>query len=995
MNESETDRQRTEVLQGFETAFVNEQTESDPAYRPELISNDPAAGRQVLPALEEELEHCDGFLISVAFITSGGLEPLLMTLKELEDKGIPGRILTTDYLYFSQPQALRKFQSLTNVELRIYCTGLHPEQAGFHTKGYLFRRGRLYRMIIGSSNLTASALKTSREWNTRFIGYQDGQTVRSVLAEFDELWTAKQTKRFEEYIDTYEAGYQKMRLYRSRLQKLEPKTEEKLKPNAMQQEVVKNVLQLYHSGQDRGLLISATGTGKTYASAFAMQALKPRKLLFLVHRKLIAEQALKSYQRIFGMKKEDGSTYDYQLLSGEGKRDLECCGEADFVFATMQTMVKEEVRTAFARDHFDAIVIDEAHHAGAASYQTIMDWFRPKFWLGMTATPDTQSHDIYQTFHHNIVYEIRLQQAMEENYLCPFHYFGLPEYVQELPGDQGSRDLAVLTSDERVDYILKNAFYYGSSGTRVKGIVFCSRLKEAEILSQKFNARHLRTAVLSGSVPEEERQLALEKLSRDIPDDMSREQCEYLDYIFAVDVLSEGVDVPEINQVLLLRPTQSAVVFVQQLGRGLRKAENKEFVVVLDFIGNYQSNFLIPIALSGDRSYNKDNLRRYVQEGSTIVPGFSTIHFAPVSQQKIYEAIDKANFNELQLIRENYQELKFKLGRIPSLQDFETYGSIDVLHIFANHSLGSYHTFLRKYEPEYRVSLSAHQELELIYVSRKFASGKRLEELELLSILLQQPETADLRSALQQELIRHGITIDEPMWHTVTNLLTGQFARGTGRKTYASCRFLQEEDGRWQIDPAFAEDLQNKAFHAQMQEVVRFGLNRWHRVYQKRYRDTDLVLYQKYTYEDVCRLLNWETQVVPQNIGGYLYNARTKTLPVFINYDKPADIQDTIRYEDRFLDSRTLIAISKSNRTEDSEDVQQFLHAEERGIAVHLFVRKNKKDAGYRGFYYLGTMRSAGKPEEITLTNTQVPAVELFWKLDTPVPENLYRYLTE
>lgn len=202
--------------------------------------------------------------------------------------------------------------------------------------------------------------------------------------------------------------------------------------------------------------------------------------------------------------------------------------------------------------------------------------------------------------------------------------------------------------------------------------------------------------------------------------------------IISVDIFSEGVDVPEINQVIMLRPTESPIVFIQQLGRGLRKAENKEYVVVLDFIGNYRNNFMIPIALSGDRSYNKDNIRRYVTEGGRVIPGASTIHFDEISRKRIFQAIDNANFSDIKLIRENYTNLKNKLGHIPALADFDKYGEMDVLRIFDNNSLGSYYKFLVKYEKEYTIRLSEDEEKAIEFISKKLACGKRIHELELL-----------------------------------------------------------------------------------------------------------------------------------------------------------------------------------------------------------------------------------------------------------------------
>lgn len=186
----------------------------------------------------------------------------------------------------------------------------------------------------------------------------------------------------------------------------------------------------------------------------------------------------------------------------------------------------------------------------------------------------------------------------------------------------------------------------------------------------------------------------------------------------------------------MLRPTQSPVVFIQQLGRGLRKANGKEYVVILDFIGNYNNNFMIPIALSGDRTYNKDNIRRYIMEGGRVIPGASTVHFDEISRKRIFTSVDNANFSDIKLIKENYTNLKNKLGRIPRLRDFDDYGEMDVIRIFDNNSLGSYYKFLVKYEKEYKIRLSEDEEKVIEFVSKKLANGKRIQELQILKRIL-------------------------------------------------------------------------------------------------------------------------------------------------------------------------------------------------------------------------------------------------------------------
>ena len=383
---------------------------------------------------------------------------------------------------------------------------------------------------------------------------------------------------------------------------------------------------------------------------------------------------------------------------------------------------------------------DEAHHSPANTYRKVMEYFQPKLFLGMTATPDKrddniEGRNVYEIFNYRIAYEIRLQQAMDDNLLCPFHYFGITD-LDIIGDDEKNADFSVLTCDERVRHIVEQADYYGYSGEKVKGLIFCRGIRETEELSRKLNktvnpatGRFFRTIALNGSSSEQERQEAFERLAMNEEDATGYK--EPLDYILSYEILNEGVDIVEVNQVIMLRPTQSPIVFIQQLGRGLRKADGKEYVVILDFIGNYNNNFMIPIALSGDRTYNKDNIRRYIMEGGRVIPGASTVHFDEISRKKIFASVDNANFSDIRLIRENYTNLKNKLGRIPALRDFDDYGEMDVLRIFDNNSLGSYYRFLVKYEKEYTVRLSEDEEKVIEFVSKKLADGKRIYELQM------------------------------------------------------------------------------------------------------------------------------------------------------------------------------------------------------------------------------------------------------------------------
>lgn len=983
---------------GFNTAFIDGSLASEIQYRPQFISNNYKEGKKVISSIEDELLRCDKFQISVAFITMGGITPLLQTLQELERKGIPGEILTTNYLNFSDPRALKKLNELKNITLKMY--DVEAANEGFHTKGYIFKKDEVYRIIIGSSNITSAALTQNKEWNTKLVSTEQGEEAVEILSEYNELWNSKYALDFDEFYENYKTRFDIIKKQRdiAKAEEVTSLEKYKLQPNSMQVGFITNLKKIVAAGENRALLISATGTGKTYASAFAMRELGYKRVLFLVHRGQLARQTLKSYERVFAKKKSMG-------LVGAGNHDY----DADFVFATVQTLNRDEHLNNYDPEHFDCIILDEAHHVPADTYQKIMNHFTPKLWLGMTATPDKrddhiEGRNVYEIFNHQIAYEIRLQQAMEDDLLCPFHYFGINDVSIDTEEFVKSEDISFseLTSDERVKHIVKQATYYGFSGDRVKGLIFCSSIKESEKLSEIFNktinpntGKPYRTIALNGSASESERAEAFERLAMD--EDIDRPDPKALDYIFSVEILNEGVDIVEVNQVIMLRPTQSPIVFIQQLGRGLRKAEEKEYVVILDFIGNYTNNFMIPIALSGDRTYNKDNIRRYILEGVRVIPGASTVHFDEVSRKKIFAAIDNANFSDIKLIKENYTNLKNKLGRIPRLTDFDEYGEMDVLRIFDNKSLGSYYKFLVKYEKEYKVRLSADEEKIVEFISVKLANGKRVQELLLLKRILAYSKgfsKLGLFRGLEEELeTEYSKSIDKNQQDNLVNIMTNQFPAGSSKSTYSDCIFIEQEDEDYVPTEKFETMLQNDDFYEIINELIDFGIGRYKQNYSNNYGNTDLVLYQKYTYEDVSRLLNWASNEVPLNIGGYKYDKKTKTFPVFINYEKSDDISDTTKYEDHFTSNQSLIAISKSGRTISSEDVQNFIKAEERGIQVELFVRKNKDDKISKEFYYLGHMKATGNVREFIMPNTDKTAVEIEWKLDRPVREDVYEYI--
>lgn len=721
---------------------------------------------------------------------------------------------------------------------------------------------------------------------------------------------------------------------------------------------------------------------------------------------MINVQAEASFKRVLG------EAFHTAQLSGRCQ-DLSRVEHAEIVFSTMNMMAKDDMRKAnFSRDAFSVIILDECHRSGAESYQKIIDYFKPAFLLGMSASPDrTDGFNVYEFFDYNIACEIRLQTALENDLLCPFHYFG----VQDLKVDGRQVDVgdfSDLTSDERVKNIIDVAEYYGYSGDRVRGLVFCSCVDEAQKLSSMFNCidkkesgRKYRTLALSGGDNESLRQKAVEMLASE-----SENPDETLDYIFTVDIFNEGVDIPEINQVIMLRPTKSAIIFVQQLGRGLRKAKGKEYVVVLDFIANYDNNYLIPVALSGDRTGNKDNIRRYLIEGNNVINGASTIYFDSVTRKRIFESIDKARINTRKILLDSYRQFKEKLNGRPMLTDFDKYEEMDPLRIlsymdgvseFKKRKICSYHGFLVTLDG-LEETLSEQENHILEYVSQKFASGKRLNEIIMLEVLMSAEMDEDVLARWKSEMINEHLLVGAYTEKNIISLMNGQYYNcGSTPDRFSDCVFLEEKNGRHVVSGSFLAACKNKDFCDCMNDLLRFSRARYDRSYrhahgQCKYGDVFMVG-QKYTYEDVIRALDFESNSRISTVFGYMYDERTKSFPVFVNYDKDENVSESMNYKDRFLDQSTIITESKHPRNMNSSDVVTALNSIEMKVSMLLFVRKNKKDRSTTPeFYYLGTMTHVpgGYVKEVKKENPSDNTVEIEYRLETPVEKNLYDYLT-
>ena len=963
---------RDELSKSIETGFIDLSILSKEEYQPTLLLNNEEAGQKVLSHILGELNSCEEFRFSVAFLTKSGIAVLMNTFKELEERNINGKILVSQYLNFTQPHALRDLLKFNNLDSRIVTN------RNFHAKGYLFKKEEQFNLIVGSSNLTASALSSNTELNIKITATPESKIIKEVIKEFDsEFSNAVQLD--EKFISEYESVYKEIESRRSQVgvESIQNKSSVVI-PNSMQREALKNLELQRMRGVDKSLLISATGTGKTFLSAFDVQASDAKKILFVVHRANITQKAMESFKRIFGDQKTMG------LYSGKSREK-----EADFLFSTVQTINREEHLKQFSKDYFDYIIIDETHRAGAKTYQRILDHFSPKFILGMTATPErTDGYDIFSLFNHNIAYEIRLQKAMKEDLLCPFHYFGVTDIKVNGEVLESASDFNHLVSEERINKIDEKIKFYGTDDNTLRGLIFCSKVDECKAISEALNKIGYKTRALSGDDSEEERANAINDIESDDPN-------KKIDYIITVNIFNEGIDIPRLNQVIMVRPTQSAIIFVQQLGRGLRKAERKEYLTVIDFIGNYQNNYLIPIALYGDTSYNKDTIRKLMASGSSLIPGSSTINFDKISKARIFESIDSSNLKLKKDLVQDYQLLKFKTGRIPSMVDFLDYGSRDP-SLYVEYSK-SYYNFVADQEEEYESKLNPSQSKLLEFFSMHINDGMRVEESIILERLIQQGFISydDVKAIIRKN---YGYEANDKTILSAVNGLNLKFVterEGGNGKTLSinekyGLRIVSESENKITIDSMLKDALTSTIFTKFLKDNTEYALKTFGNKFSADKFQDGFILYQKYSRKDVFRILNWEQNPNPQTVGGYFKSKDESNIAIFINYHKEEDISASTDYKDSFIDNTTLTWMTKSNRTLEAPEVRVI--REYNGLRIPLFIKKSNAEG--KDFYYMGEMEPITNSFRQKNMSSGDPVVQIDFNLNKPVEESLYNYIT-
>ena len=634
----------------------------------DAMTGDRDARMHLYFQLLHSFQKADSVDIIVSFLMESGVNMLIKHLGNALKRGAKIRILTGNYLGITQPSALYliKRKLGNQIDLRFY----NEKNRSFHPKSYIFHYEDYSEIYIGSSNISRSALTSGIEWNYRFRSTTDPESYDKFYETFEDLFQNHSIAIDDEELRKYSKNWHKPAVSKD-LERYDAETEdndvqEPFEPRGAQIEAICALEHTRAEGASRALISAATGVGKTYLAAFDSK--KYKRVLFVAHKEEILRQAAESFQNV---RKSD----DYGFFDGNAK-----CTDKSVIFASVATLGKSEYlnETYFPKNYFDYVVIDEFHHAVNDQYMRIVEYFKPQFLLGLTATPERMDgRNIYEICDYNVPYEISLKDAINKGMLVPFHYYGIfdkTDYSQlhQVRGKYDDRELnqTYIGNERRYELIYKNYCKYGSK--RALGF-YCSK-EHAKDMAKEFCRRGIPSvAVYSDAHGEytEDRGIAIQKL-------MQGE----IRVIFSVDMFNEGVDIPAVDMVMFLRPTESPIVFLQQLGRGLRKSMGKEYLNVLDFIGNYEKAGRVRFLLTG-KTFSET--KTYNPADRTDYPDDCMIDF-DLELIDLFAEMDKRTLRVKDCIRGEYYRVKNLLDKSPSRLELFTYMDDDVYQLAMQHS---------------------------------------------------------------------------------------------------------------------------------------------------------------------------------------------------------------------------------------------------------------------------------------------------------------------
>ncbi|WP_204433427.1 DUF3427 domain-containing protein [Paracholeplasma morum] len=939
--------------------------------------------------------NCKGFSFSVAFISDAAIQLLVDSFRNAQLRGVSGKILTTDYMFGTSPAALRRLMRFPNIEVRVFST-LNKNTRGFHTKGYIFEFDDRVQLTVGSSNLTEKALKHNHEWNLSYFSKENPRLINTLYSEFDELWNDNDVIPLtNEYIDQYEKQYNHEKYSKSNQQILikqlveflkdntdtdmitriadifDIETEEvieyvdeqmkgsELRPNYMQEIALESLQDLRSKGQNKGLVIAATGTGKTFLAAFDVLQVSPKRLLFVVHREKILKDAMKTFKTIHNA--------SMGLYTGTEKSI-----NADYVFASIQTLSREKNLFKLAEDTFDYIIIDEAHRSATPTYNRVLNHFKPKFLLGLTATPErTDTNSIFEIFDNQVAAEIRLRDALKENLVVPFHYFGIEDATTDLSDIDVSKEIDIvadrLNIKARVDLIIENILKYGHSGNKTKALGFCLNVKQAEYMSAMFNERGMNSVSLSALTSEYDREIYIEKLE---------DENDPLSYIFTVDIFNEGIDIPSVNLVLMLRPTQSPIVFTQQLGRGLRLHPLKDYLTVLDFIGNHNKTFMIPIALSGQSNYDKDDIMLETKSSFSSIPGDTFIRLEEKTMTQILSQLERYNFDDMKNLKEIYYEVKREINRIPSLLDYGFDGLDPVRFIDKSKS---YLEFVKRVDNDF-----AHTLGEDIIRSIRFIDSllpaKRIYEFAILEQVIRHHSVS--YSDMVTEIEKHIERVDYNDLNHAIDHLTGDLLNEQDKKRFILP--VEKKNGYVNLTDHFITLFDDQMFKQYYTNSIEYGIRRYQHEFGRKTRSYPAFkLYYQYENREISQIARYDSIYVIQS-G---VSSKKNDYFLFVTLDK-SNARESLKFKDEFINRKEFQWQSPNNTTNNSKTGSSLINHKGLGINIHLFIKKggSRTDFYSKKFIYIGKVDVLSHKEEKPIT--------FKFRLHNEVPEDVYFKLT-
>ena len=944
--------------------------------RVDVLYNDSHKIKNFFKTLAYEMQTSDEISFLVSFVRMSGAQLLTRELLELEKRNVPIKILTTTYLNITEAKAIRHLLQFKNVEVKI----LPLKNESFHTKAYLFKRNSNQNtVIIGSSNLSHSALINGHELNVKIPHTQHMPAYEQTMDFFNKMWMHEKAvfptddflTKYEQHQKT-EAALMPSFTYEASATYLENTG---VIPNEMQKEALKNLQFTRKNGHTKGVIIAATGTGKTYLSAFDVQQFQPHRLLFIAHREELLDSAIKTFNSLFQDEflcgKITGTTKEY---------------DKQFIFSTIQSLSKDGTLMNFKKDEFDYIIIDEFHHAEAPTYKKVIEYFKPKFLLGLTATPERMDgRNVLELCDNNIVYEIRLRDALEANLLVPFHYFGLSdqtldyEQVDILNGHYEEQSLVrALSTFSRVEFIIDKIETYGYDGNSLHGLGFCVNIDHAKYMQEEFNKRGYVTECLTGEDSVEYRAEIIKRLE---------DPKDKLSIIFTVNIFNEGIDIPKVNLMLFLRPTESSTVFIQQLGRGLRKIDNKEYVTVLDFIGNYKKSFIIPLALSGQynaKAFDADSLRVTVSHEFADAPGGSVVQLDPIAQREILERLENIRLNPKEVLKEMYYQFKRELGRSPELEDFLYIEEAPSLTFFLYNHKSWVRT--KKYMKDLNIFdewiLADDYRYEVVERIESALPIKWPYEYAILYLAKLNTEVSVV-NVVDWLTRRFDLEIKREQHETLILRAMDRLSKKHKKQTWSFGELVKET---FFVNPEVIELFNDDKYFDYIQERLEYGLIDFRRTFRTELaldQEKKLALFRNYSRNELMFIFEAR---VPEGTWREGVSKVDNHYLLFINLNKAEDVEEHLQYKDFFKDPTTFHWQSQNKTSHASAQGQEYVNHKERNIHVHLFVRKFSKMYGMTlPFMYLGELDYVSSHGDKPMT--------IIWKLHQPVPEDLYHDL--